>query len=180
MPAIQIYEGKPPTHLLIQLGSAVRMTWDFVPYESIYDVWGDDMQPRYFMMVEGNLLLSNTTLIRTHVQMAGQSLVTYGVSSVITYPRERGKGYAAQLVQAATDCIRGSSDADVGMLWCDPKHIPFYEKFGWQSMATTTVLVGDPEKPDAVTGLMMLFVSEKAKGMVNALDGASFSLPFLW
>ena len=49
----------------------------------------------------------------------------------MTYPQFRGEGHGTAVMRRTTEHILADPAFDLGMLFCDPDVVPFYERFGW-------------------------------------------------
>lgn len=100
-----------PTDYEWQIRDFVRIHW--------YDAFQHDVNetlhtpfwhPRYFVIANQRALFSAATAVWKPVEINGTAYKTYGLSSVLTYPAFRGKGYGLQVVEAATDYIKQQAD----------------------------------------------------------------------
>jgi GNAT superfamily N-acetyltransferase len=118
--------------------------------------------PHVVALVDGPAVFSSATVVWKMIEHAGQLYKTYGLSSVMTYPAFRKKGYGRRVVDAATETIRAVGDADIAILWTDSELHKFYASSGWEHPEAITMLVGEPPQPYNAY-LMMLFLSEHAR-----------------
>ena len=95
----------------------------------------------HFLRVAGDLLVSHVQVIPIEVHGRDRDLAIGGVSGVLTYPQFRGEGHATALLRAAAEHI-DRQGFDLGMLFCGPEMIPFYERLGWRALPEGRVLVG--------------------------------------
>ena len=131
-----------------------------------YDMdYGLEEEAQHIVVAQGKTLISYTAVIWTTLEFEGESYRCYGLSGVLTFPHFRGRGYGGQVVAAATDIIRQSADADIGLLWTADKNAGFYTQQGWEVIPGMTTLSGDPQNPTVYDDelRMMLFVSAKGK-----------------
>lgn len=167
-----------------QIRDFVRIYWfDVYKFSSQEPVSPDELSPIYHVMVDGQALYSSVTIVRRLIRHEGVEYMCYGLSAVLTYPYFRKRGYASQLVQAATDRIRQSPDADIAWLQTGPDLGGFYGRFGWEHMPQLKILSGDPNEPKVEPDgfFMLLFVSDKAKANRHILENAPLYLgPYLW
>lgn len=119
--------------------------------------------PHHMVMVENERLISHTEIVWKDFAHNGIDYKLYGLSGVMTYPEFQHRGYGTQVLEAATDFIRGTS-ADIAMFHCDHSLKDFYSGAGWIAIETGVTLIGDPENPTVAEELlMMLFLTEKGK-----------------
>jgi GNAT superfamily N-acetyltransferase len=138
-----------PRELEIQVLAFMRIVWD--------DLFDDDRlrtrlweDPRaiHFVRAEGNLLVSHAQVVIPQLAHGRGPLRIAGLGGVMTYPQFRGEGHGSAVMRRATDHIRSDPAIDLGMLFCDPKLIPFYEPCGWTKLSGGRVVVdrsGEPE-----------------------------------
>ena len=117
-----------------------QQLWDFARL-----VWGDDLMgdgrfrsrswddppPTHFVRVAGDLLVSHVQVLPFRFDSA-PGLRVGGVGAVLTYPQFRGEGHASALMRGAAEHIRET--ADVGLLFCDARTAPLYERLGWTAL----------------------------------------------
>jgi predicted acetyltransferase len=167
-----------------QIRDFVRIHWfDGYKFSSQPPVSPDELSPVYCVMAEDQALYSSATVVRRLIQHDGIEYMCYGLSSVLTYPYFRKRGYGSQVVEAATDRIKQAPDADIAWLQTGPKLEGFYRRFGWEHTPQLQILSGDPSQPsveeDAFS--MLLYVSDKAKMQRSILERASLYLgSYLW
>ncbi len=119
--------------------------------------------PLHYSLVESGLLISHAEVVWKTLEHAGETYLTYGLTSVFTYPSFQGQGYGLQVVLAATDAVC-ASPADIAMFHCDPSLKLFYERCGWVAMEGTPTYLGDPSNPELSDELLMMrFLSDKGK-----------------
>jgi GNAT superfamily N-acetyltransferase len=165
-----------PTDYEWQIRDFVRIHW--------YDAFQHDVNetlhtpfwhPRYFVIANQRALFSAATAVWKPVEINGTAYKTYGLSSVLTYPAFRGKGYGLQVVEAATDYIKQQADADMAILWTGENLLGFYGRFGWERPENLWVMHGPQNDPQLSYGEpMMLFLSERARQMRPSLIGGTF------
>ncbi len=153
-----------PPNLRYQILSFLRIVWsDGFRGENYLRDWISlqEQHPLHMVLVENDILISYTGIVWQFIEHAGDTFKTFGLSGVFTYPTFRGQGYGSRMVAGATNYIR-ATDADIAILFCDPRRINFYGRHGWQAMDRATTLVGGKENPRIEGDLrMMLFLSAK-------------------
>jgi GNAT superfamily N-acetyltransferase len=119
--------------------------------------------PLSFFLVEDDLLVSHAQVVWKDLEHAGQVYKTYGIRGVFTLPSLRGQGYASQIVHAATAHI-AQSDADIGLLYCDPGLAGFYALCGWMPMYGARTWIGARDHIVTSDELMLMqFISDKGR-----------------
>jgi len=132
-----------PPDLKCQIVSFIRVEWwwAFTGQNRFWDYTKKGTHPVNVVLHEHQLVISHAEVNWRMLDHVGQQWKTYGLSAVFTYPAWRREGHAERVVRAATKQI-DQSDADVALLFCLPKLIPFYERCGWEHMANTNALYG--------------------------------------
>jgi len=186
MPELQIYDNATlPAHFAHQIRSFIRIQW-FDPYAlGMWDdaLWDDDERPTHIVVAERQAVLSYAMILRRPLTtFDGQPILVLGVSSVLTYPAFRKRGYGAQVVAEVSRRIASDPEADLGMLFTSPDLETFYAAHGWEALREIKVLHGLAEAPeDSGTFTMALFVSDRAKAMRPAIDRAAiYGGQWLW
>lgn len=167
MPTLHVYHSNAelPEHFGWQYQSFIRIKWwdGFVhdPHEPLApEFW----HPQYVVLAEDKALISAAKILRKTVAFEGETYITYGLGSVMTYPAFRGKGFGSQVVGRATEFIRQADDADIAILWTRVELQQFYGQHSWENLPNLTTLAGDPSNPEVFTSYnMMLFLSDRSK-----------------
>jgi GNAT superfamily N-acetyltransferase len=130
----------------------------------------NDLQPVHFLLVEQSFVISHAAVVWKYLDHAGQTYKVYGLSNVFTFPDHERQGCGKRIVDAATEHIRASENADVAMLWCQANNRSFYEKCGWICVedARTLLTAEDGTVSQFNATLMMLFLSEKGQQAQSA------------
>ena len=176
MPQLFVYPSNAalPAHYECQVRSFKRIMWfDAYQYNLNAPLVPEDWHPTHVVLAEQHALLSYAGVVWRTVTHAGQSFKTYGLSSVLTYPAFRRKGYARQVVDTASDHIRADPEADIAILFTEPGLEGFYKAAGWQAMPEVEILIGKPEAPQPFAAFtMMLFLSERGQATRGAFNSA--------
>lgn len=164
-----------PTDYEWQIRDFVRIHWfDGFQYDVNMTLHPDFWNPAYFVVADQRALFSAATAVCKLVEVNGVAYKTYGLSSVLTYPAFRGKGYGLQVVEAATRYIQQQADADMAILWTSEELLPFYGRFGWESPNKLRVMCGPKDNQELSYGEpMMQFLSDRACDMRPSLDGGT-------
>jgi GNAT superfamily N-acetyltransferase len=134
--------------------------------------------PTYFLLVEGERLLSYARTIWAAVPHAGRSFKLYGLGDVITRPEFRRHGYGGRVVREATTYIKSDQEADAAVLLTEPKLEAFYGRSGWEYVRELRVATGGGgERGEEATIPMMLFLSARAQGLRAAFTEGVLALP---
>lgn len=134
--------------------------------------------PTYFLLVEGERVLSYARTIRAAVPHAGLSFKLYGLGDVITGPEFRRHGYGGRIVREATTYIKLDQEADAAVLLTGPKLGPFYGRSGWEYVRGLRVATGwGGERVEEAAIPMMLFLSAKARASRASFTEGVLALP---
>jgi GNAT superfamily N-acetyltransferase len=164
-PELRIYRtsAELPLPLYYQAQAFSRIFWSD---GDDYDIdLGLNESAIVVVLVNGNSLITHAAIVYADVTCAGRTYKCCGLSSVMTFPAFRKRGYGGQVVQAATALIREDTAVDIALLWTAPQNTHFYSRYGWQALPTLTILMGDAAEPTVYDEEvpMMLFLSEKGR-----------------
>ena len=175
MPQIQQFTTDTlPDHLGWQIQDFVRIHWfDIFAHEKDPDVHPAMWHPTYFIIAEQRALYSNATVVWQDIVVGEATYRAYGLSSVLTYPAFRKKGYGSQVVTAATDFIKAQADADLAILWTGDDMESFYTPYSFVHPRDFTVTSGDPASPEPTHFSMLMFLSARGKQLQQSLAGGS-------
>jgi GNAT superfamily N-acetyltransferase len=141
-----------PRELEIQVLAFMRIVWGedwSVEDRSRTRLWRDD-HAVHFVRADDDLLVSHAQIVVPDLERDGRRLRIAGVGGVMTYPQFRGEGHGTAVMRRTTDHIRIDASFDVGMLFCEPDVIPFYERFGWTTLPANRVIQLAPGGPEDV------------------------------
>jgi predicted acetyltransferase len=141
-----------PRELEIQVLAFMRIVWSDVFHgdERLRTRLWEDEAAMHFVRADGDLLVSHAQVVVPHVSHDGRPLRIAGVGGVMTYPQFRGEGHGMAVIRRTTEHIRSSTAFDIGMLFCDPGIVPFYERFGWTLLPAGRVVATHDEPEDAI------------------------------
>ena len=86
----------------------------------------------HFLLYEDNKLVSHVGILKHFLSADGRSLTIGGISAVVTLMEARKKGYASLLLSHAARFLESEWNVDVGLLFCLPHMVSYYERLGWQ------------------------------------------------
>jgi GNAT superfamily N-acetyltransferase len=166
-PTTQIFsEERLPDTLRWQIISGMRAAWPD-DYRHNRRLWisRPEFHPTYIVLMDGPFVLAHTVAIWKRLLHAKVTYMVYGLSMVFTYPDCRGQGYGRTIVGAGTAYIDQQPDADVAMLFCEPRLQAFYAQNDWCAMTGATTLITRSDGSVGTTGevLLMRFCSEKGQ-----------------
>lgn len=176
MPTLSRFTNQDlPDHFAHQIRDFIRIHWfDIFQYDVHANAIGEELKPVYFVMVDAPALFSHAAAVTRAVECNGQTYSCGGLSGVLTYPAFRKRGYASQVVQAATESLNADS-FDLALLWTSPDLEHFYSRFGWEHRPAIRTLVGSQESPEIYDGFAMIrFLSERAQK--NQADFESYPI----
>ncbi len=152
-----------PDHFAHQIRDFIRIHWfDAFQYDLRAPAVSDDLAPVYFVVAEEHALFSHAAVVTRSVECNGQTYSCGGLSAVLTYPAFRKRGYATQVVQAASDHL-GSASFDMALLWTSPDKELFYSRFGWEHRPAMRTFVGSPASPNLYDVFAMIrLLSDRA------------------
>jgi|SRR5215217_3510254 len=139
-----------PREFDIQLWAFARLVWgENLRGDARFRTgsW-DDPPPTHFVRVAGALLISHALVLPLSFEADRGALRVGAVGAVLTFPQFRGEGHASALMRRAAEHI--DETADVGMLFCDARNVPFYERLGWNALPPGRVLVNGEVRDDIV------------------------------
>jgi GNAT superfamily N-acetyltransferase len=139
-----------PRELDIQLWAFARLVWgENLRGDARFRSrsW-DNPPPTHFVRVAGDLLISHALVLPLRFQTDRGVLLVGGVGAVLTFPQFRREGHASAVMRRAAEHI--DQTADVGMLFCDVRNVPLYERLGWETLPRGRVLVKDQARHDVV------------------------------
>jgi GNAT superfamily N-acetyltransferase len=163
MPTLSRFTNQDlPEYFAHQIRDFIRMTWfDAFQYDIHAKAMPDEWQPVYFVLAEEQALFSQAAVVTQTVGCNGRIYSCGGLSSALTYPAFRKRGYGSQVVEAATTYLKASA-FDVALLWTDADKADFYGR--WEHQPAIQAYSGDKDAPQLYDAFMMiLFLSDRAK-----------------
>jgi GNAT superfamily N-acetyltransferase len=113
--------------------------------------------------------VSHAGALRHDVLVDGRPVPVGGLGGVITVLEYRNRGLAQLVVQEAVAFMAGELGAGFGFLFCLPPLVPFYERMGWQALASPVLIEqpgGEIESP-VVSMVLPLKGESWPQGMVR-------------
>jgi GNAT superfamily N-acetyltransferase len=87
--------------------------------------------------------LSHVGVLRHRGSANGLPALVGGIGGVVTIPDAQKRGYAALVVQHATEFLRREWNVDFALLFCVDRMVRYYERLGFQTVRCE-VLVDQP------------------------------------
>lgn len=137
-----------------------------------------ELRPTYFLLAEGDRVLSYARTIQATVSHLGHDFNFYGLGDVITRPGFRRRGYGGRVVVEATAHIKSDREADAAVLLTGRKLEAFYRQRGWECVRGLRVTTSEGDACTAGGSFpMMLFISTKARAARRHLTRDTLVLP---
>lgn len=99
----------------------------------------------FALLVEGRVLAS-LAILSKGLDHRGERYRASGLSSVVTHPAVRRRGYGRRLIVAAREAMCAAG-ADLALFTCDRPLSPFYESGGYMVLPGTVLVGGVPDEP---------------------------------
>ena len=181
MPRLMRYDSAAaiPPRLEAQIRSLLRVEWPGPDGDDTAQPLCDPgLHPAYFVLADGDQVLSYARTIWAAVLHRGHSFKIYGLGDVVTRPEFRLKGYGGYVAEEATTHIRSDREADAAVLLMEPKLEAFYRRSGWEYVPGLRVVTSEYDECAAgETFPMVLFLSAKARAAREILAEGSLVLP---
>jgi aminoglycoside 2'-N-acetyltransferase I len=71
-------------------------------------------------------------IFRREITWNGRKMRAGGIGGVLTREDVRRRGYASVALNAAIQTLKDEGSADFALLFCEPRHAPFYVSRGWK------------------------------------------------
>jgi aminoglycoside 2'-N-acetyltransferase I len=71
-------------------------------------------------------------IYRRQATWNGRKVSIGGIGGVMTREDQRRRGYATVALDAAIRTLKDEGSVDLGLLFCEPRHAPFYVARGWK------------------------------------------------
>lgn len=78
-------------------------------------------------------IVGHVGLFIRNAQWDARNVKIGGIGGVATREDSRRRGIASLAMQRAVDELREVHMADFGLLFCEPRHAPLYQKLGWRA-----------------------------------------------
>lgn len=179
---VRFTQAALPAVIKWQALAFMKTAWPtvFERHPAMSDPYPAEHDPVHFAVVDGDALISYATIMRFAVRHAGEDFDTWALGNVFTVPPHRRRGFARQVVDAASTHIAGSS-ADVAILFCVPGNVPFYAASGWTPLHGARTTVGPAgEEQETDLARMMLFVSARGKAARDAFAQQTLHVAETW
>lgn len=99
--------------------------------------------------------VSHVGVLRHEVRSGERIVRLAGLGGVITVPEAQRQGYASQLVQHASRLAFDEWSVNVGLLFCLPRMVPYYERLGWRAIEQPVQIDQSPGRIQAPIPVMV-------------------------
>jgi GNAT superfamily N-acetyltransferase len=117
----------------------------------------------------GDKLVSRVGIVKRVVSIDEDVAIIGGVGGVVTRHGYRKRGYSTSLMRSAQRFMRDELPANFGLLICEEKLRPFYERLGWK-VVTGPTTYAQPGGSMACKGLTMVIELGRAKWPEGPID----------
>ncbi|MET8625735.1 GNAT family N-acetyltransferase [Kitasatospora sp. NPDC004669] len=142
-------EAGVPRELKLQVAELQEIAWPggpSGPAPGADPVHDPALRPLSLLLLFGDRVLAALDLLSKGLVHAGRTYAATGLSTVVTDPAHRGRGYGRHLVAAAR-AVAGERGADLGLFTCDRGLQGFYEGAGWEWLPGAVLVGGTAEEP---------------------------------
>ncbi len=128
--------------------------------------------PRWHILIrDSDLQLVSHVGVLTRICLCdGDEILIGGIGGVMTHPSERRKGYAGAGVRRATEFLQNDMRVDISLLFCGPRMLNYYKRFGFTNFVGDTFALRDGEKILFPRSEIMVRPAMKALPQCAALD----------
>ena len=86
---------------------------------------------RVLLREEADEVVCHVGIYRREAKWNGRKVMIGGIGGVLTREDKRRRGYATVALDAAIRTLKDEGSTDLGLLFCEPRHAPFYISRGW-------------------------------------------------
>lgn len=97
----------------------------------------------HFILLVDQQPVSRVGILKHPILVGEQTVLVGGIGGVVTIPQAQGQGYARALLEHVQQFLCDELQVDFGLLFCNDRLVPFYERRGWQRIANP-VLIDQP------------------------------------
>ena len=131
--------------------------------------WAD---PQWSILIRDadHQLVSHVGVLTRLCLCDGENVLIGGIGGVETHPSQRRKGYAGAGVRRATEFLRNERRVDMSLLFCGPRMLSYYKRFGFSNFAGDTLVRQDGAKTLIPRSEVMVLPAMKPLPQCAALD----------
>ncbi|HVT04414.1 MAG TPA: GNAT family N-acetyltransferase [Thermoanaerobaculia bacterium] len=114
-----------------------------------------EWRPKLWHLIhrQDGLAVAKVSVLRHTIVVGDRELEVGGLGGVVTRPEYQRRGYARQLLERASNFMRGELGLDHALLFCLDRMRPFYEELGWKPIRAPVSFLNKNQEIDIPTGL---------------------------
>ena len=94
---------------------------------------------------ENQQLVSHVGVLTRLGLCEGEEILIGGIGGVETHPAQRRQGFAGAGLRRAIEFIQNDLRVDMALLFCGPRMLSYYKRFGFSNFAGDTYVLRDGE-----------------------------------
>jgi aminoglycoside 2'-N-acetyltransferase I len=114
------------------------------------------------LVYAGGQLVSFLKVTEREVSVGEERVRVAGLGDVVTLPEWRGRGLAGLALRRLNDEMSARAEVEFGMLMCLPELVPYYSRFGWQTVPEPIVYTQSWGKETSTEVTMVLPLRDRA------------------
>ncbi len=128
--------------------------------------------PQWHILIQDadQQLVSHVGVLTRICLCDGDEILIGGIGGVMTHPSQRRKGYAGAGLRRATEFLQNEMRVDLSLLFCGPRMLSYYRRFGFSNFAGDTFALRDGKKILFPRSEIMVRPAIKALPQCAALD----------
>lgn len=91
-------------------------------------------------------IVSHVGVVTRLCHCEGDEILIGGIGGVQTHPAQRRKGYAGAGLRRAIDFLQNDMRVELSLLFCGPRMLSYYRRFGFSNFAGDTFALRDGRK----------------------------------
>lgn len=139
-------EAEMPSSVRQQIDRLLAEAWPTDPPGDPRPGHDPALHPVSVVLLARGRVLASLTILSKDLEHRGQRYAASGLSTVVTHPGRRRRGYGRRVIVAAREAMR-SAGADLALFTCDEPLAPFYESGGYRVLPGTVLVGGVPGDP---------------------------------
>jgi aminoglycoside 2'-N-acetyltransferase I len=172
-------EAEVPPALMLQVAALHERVWPSDGRRSLGSKHDPTLQPVSMLVVKSGRVLAALSILSKPIVHCGFQYSASGLSTVVTDPSERRRGYGRWLAQEAREAMQANG-VDLAIFTCDPVLARFYQSAGFEVLPGSVLvggIVADP-LPSDLFGLVTIgsFFTPNARARAADFVGARIAL----
>lgn len=104
-------------------------------------------KPQWHILIRDadDQLVSHVGVLTRSCLCDGAEILIGGIGGVETHPAQRRRGYAGAGLRRALDFLQDERRVDLSLLFCGPRMVSYYKRFGFDNFAGDTYVLRDGE-----------------------------------